>query len=344
MEKILSVIVPTYNMEKYLQRCLDSFLVKDKFKEILEVLVVNDGSKDSSYIIAHEYQSRFPALFRVLDKENGNYGSCVNRGLHEIKGRYVKIVDADDWVDTIALESVLKYLKQNMVDMLLTMRCIIYEKEEVKREDPLFSYPQNQILPFSVFVEKDKRYSSCQMHWIIYRTDILFKMNYKQTEGISYTDAEWTYIPMSSIQTFSYLPVFLYNYAIGREGQTVNPSVMARSNGQNLIVIKNLVDAYIKFFHDADKHHQKYLRDKLHNQIVYLYSRYLLTAKSDTSDLIEFDRKLKTIPEINEDLTNLRGPYKIKLIDIWRKHSYKLPYYITLYYNICKALTQFKSC
>ena len=100
MDKILSIIVPTYNMEKYLERCLSSLIVSDEQMAMLEVLVINDGSKDRSSEIAHGYESRYPDTFRVIDKTNGHYGSCVNRGLQEATGKYVKVLDADDWFNT----------------------------------------------------------------------------------------------------------------------------------------------------------------------------------------------------------------------------------------------------
>ena len=90
MNKILTIIIPTYNMEKYLRRCLDSLIIDEEGMKQLEVLVINDGSKDSSSQIAHEYQDKYPDTFRVIDKENGNYGSCINRGLKEATGKYVK--------------------------------------------------------------------------------------------------------------------------------------------------------------------------------------------------------------------------------------------------------------
>lgn len=74
MRKLLTIIIPTYNMQDYLCRCLDSLIVPDDMMKDLEVLVINDGSKDRSSEIAHSYQDRFPVTFRVIDKENGNYG------------------------------------------------------------------------------------------------------------------------------------------------------------------------------------------------------------------------------------------------------------------------------
>ena len=109
MEKLLTLIIPTYNMEKYLRTCLGSLIIGE-WQELLEVLVINDGSKDSSSAIAHEYANKHPESFHVIDKENGNYGSCVNRGLKEATGKYVKVLDADDSFDTANFENYLCFL------------------------------------------------------------------------------------------------------------------------------------------------------------------------------------------------------------------------------------------
>ena len=120
MNKILTIVVPTYNMQDYLNRCLDSLIVVPELMGQLEVLVINDGSKDNSSVIGHEYEARYPNTFRVIDKENGNYGSCVNRGLAEAKGKYIKILDADDWFNTKEFEDYLRNLSTVEVDLVLT--------------------------------------------------------------------------------------------------------------------------------------------------------------------------------------------------------------------------------
>ena len=71
MEKILTIVIPTYNMQDYLHRCLNSLIIPEEQMQHLEVLVVNDGSKDNSYAIAHEYPDKYPGTFRVIDKEKG---------------------------------------------------------------------------------------------------------------------------------------------------------------------------------------------------------------------------------------------------------------------------------
>ena len=127
MNKVLTIIIPTYNMENYLHRCLGSLVIKDEeLFETLEVLVINDGSKDLSSVIAHEYQEKYTSVFRVIDKDNGNYGSCVNRGLKEAKGKYIKILDSDDLFNENIFPVFLKYLLSSDADLIISDFVILY--------------------------------------------------------------------------------------------------------------------------------------------------------------------------------------------------------------------------
>ena len=134
MNKILTIIIPTYNMEKYLRRCLDSLIIDEEGMKQLEVLVINDGSKDSSSQIAHEYQDKYPDTYRVIDKENGNYGSCINRGLKEATGKYVKVLDADDWFDTKNFRLYFSDLSKVDVDLVVNDFVIVNEKNVVTKK------------------------------------------------------------------------------------------------------------------------------------------------------------------------------------------------------------------
>lgn len=108
--KILTLLIPSYNMEKYLINCLTSLIVHEKLMKKLEVLVVNDGSKDKTSEIAHRFEKQYPDTFRVIDKKNGNYGSCINRGLKEANGQFIKILDADDTFETSNFSKYLDFL------------------------------------------------------------------------------------------------------------------------------------------------------------------------------------------------------------------------------------------
>ena len=126
MEKALTVIVPTYNMERYLGECLAS-MVTERSPELLEVVVVNDGSTDGSSAIAHRFAEQHPTLFKVIDKENGHYGSCINEALKYATGKYFRPLDADDWVNTDSLIKLLEKLSTCTADLVITEICV-YKK------------------------------------------------------------------------------------------------------------------------------------------------------------------------------------------------------------------------
>ncbi len=120
MDKVLlTIIVPIYNKENLLRQCLDSFASKE-FEGLLEVLAIDDGSKDASLTIAHEYRDKYPEIYKVIGKENGGVGSVMNLGLQNAEGKYIKEVDADDYVDINALKKLLVFLNKCNSDMILT--------------------------------------------------------------------------------------------------------------------------------------------------------------------------------------------------------------------------------
>ena len=177
MEKILSIIIPSYNMDKYLDKCLSSLLIDDvNLMQLLEVLIINDGSKDRTSEIGHLYANQYPESFRIIDKENGNYGSCINRGLKEANGKYVKVLDADDYFDTARFADYLDFLRKFDGDVLLTDFKRIYESSENEQPTTL-PLPQNQLINVS-----DLDYNvivSIWMHQITYKLEILKKIDYK---------------------------------------------------------------------------------------------------------------------------------------------------------------------
>lgn len=243
MEKILTIVVPTYNMEKYLDKCLTSLIIEDReLLKRVEVLVIIDGATDRSSEIAHTYQDRFPETFRVIDKENGNYGSCVNRGLKEATGKYIKILDADDWFDTKVFERYIREIENFDVDLVLNdMHSFMSGCEDKMLYNLASFFKENCVHRFEELLEINNTARYIAMHCIAYKTKNLRCINYSQTEGISYTDLEWDVIPMQTVLTFASIQGYLYIYQIGREGQTVDPNVQKKSMNQLSQTLKRLI-------------------------------------------------------------------------------------------------------
>ena len=329
--KVLTIIIPTYNMEKYLHKCLDSLIVSEGNMPRLEVLVVNDGSKDASSQIAHEYEVKYPQTFRVIDKENGNYGSCVNRGLKEAMGKYVKVLDADDYFDTSEFEKAIDFLSENDYDLVLTDYNKVDEDGHVEKMFEL-PIPHNTPLAFKEILGFSAR--RMHMHRIFYQTDKLRAIGYHQTEGMSYTDQEWMGEPMATVETFYYMDICLYQYLVGREGQTIDPKVMLKSIKQYMHAIYVLTEFYNKF--KGDEEHKKYIWHRLEGQLWEVYRPLLCETKNiELTSLFEFDNKIK---EMNSDIYALGDIYsvgKIKVVTRWRKKRYvNSGFIIPLYYSL----------
>ena len=173
-------------METYLPYCLDSLLVNNH-QESLEVLIVNDGSKDSTLAIAQKYAADYPELFRVIDKRNGNYGSCINAALPLATGKYVKVLDADDSFDTANFELFIEFLNVTDADLVLSDFTWV-DSERNKLRDIIYSLGK-ALLPMNEACIQEG-FKNMEMHAVTYRTKMLIDAGYRQTEGISYTDQQ----------------------------------------------------------------------------------------------------------------------------------------------------------
>lgn len=227
MDKVLSIIVPSYNMEKYLSKCLGSLVVAPELMECLEVLVVNDGSKDRTSEIAHEFAAKWPQTFKVIDKGNGHYGSCVNAGIKIAHGEFVKIIDADDSVESRNFENWMWSVRNGIcdgtltcVDLLVTDFCTVNLIDNVT-ERCKYRVPRNKVFDARVL---NPEYIF-MMHSLAWRRLMLVDHGYHQTEGVMYTDGEWAVYPLAWVRNIYYNPVVVYKYSIGREGQSMDPNV-----------------------------------------------------------------------------------------------------------------------
>lgn len=335
MEKILSIIVPTYNMEKYLRKCLDSLIVSDENMKLLEVLVVNDGSKDSSSQIAHEYETKYPQTFKVIDKENGNYGSCINRGLKDATGKYVKVLDADDSFVAEILDNFIKYLHLQDADLIINDFVKVNESGSIT-ESYVFDLPTDKDFILNDIPMGQVHYIF--HHGITYRTSILHDINYHQTEGISYTDDEWIFMPMYRVRRVLYFPNVLYRYLRGREGQTFDMSILKSAYSKRIIVGTSMLDFYVKNDNDCPATNRMFIEKKLIKKLSGFYHFYLIKAYSKNSNecLKEFDLYIK---DRSTYIYDLLGQIEDRIIGNryimnWRMSNYRCTPYLQIRQNL----------
>lgn len=322
MNKVLSIIIPTYNMEKYLRKCLDSLLVSEENMQRLEVFVVNDGSKDASSQIAHEYEAKYPQTFRVIDKENGNYGSCINRGLKETTGKYVKVLDADDYFDPSVLGQYLDFLFEQEVDMVISDFNIVDESGVVLSE---FTYNLPVGRSFGLKDVPAEMNTLLIHHSITYNRNVFSRFAYKQTEGISYTDDEWIFKPTMWVNKVVYFPKTLYLYLRGREGQTFDPKVVVRTLGQRVKVAKEMVSFYNANISCCKPQDVSFVTVKLVKRLSAIYYYHLLRFHSanNKKGIVAFDAYLKQeLPDAYDKLNYEANRLGWCYIKQWREWGY----------------------
>ncbi len=243
MRKLLSIIVPAYNMEKYLPNGLGSLVVPDAdLLKLLDVIVVNDGSKDRTSEVAHRFAEKHPDVFRVVDKANGNYGSCINAALPMAQGRFVRILDADDSYDTEAFERYLHAIASfpETVDMVVSDWTQIDETGRVT-STTRYPFPLGVRFDFKEVIAHD---CYIPMHSIAYRTALLHEIGYVQSEGISYTDTEWANIPLVAVRDICAVHEPVYRYLVGRAGQTVEPATFHRNVWMLDKILERMMNVY----------------------------------------------------------------------------------------------------
>ena len=324
MEKILSLIVPSYNMEAYLPYCLDSLLVGMPVLDSLEVLVVNDGSRDRTSEIARSYEARYPQVFRVIDKENGNYGSCVNRGLKEARGKYVKVLDADDSFDTGNFREFLKFLQETDADLVVSDFAVVDQERTVRK---IIRYRLGNGTRFDMdTVCTSHEFRNMQMHAVTYRLENLKSMDYRQTEGISYTDQQWIFIPMISVKTVAGFDSPVYEYLVGRAGQTVDPAVKLKSIGQSVKCALDMARTYEMHGTEvAGKPVREYLLARITPLLKEVYVFALTHYDRQMRNLLcDCDRTLKkTSKELYDHIGSpaISSFMGFEYISYWRRHK-----------------------
>lgn len=315
-------------MEKYLAKCLDSLIIPEFDK--VEVLIVNDGSKDNSLQIAKEYEGLYPLSIKVIDKINGNYGSCINAALPQVSGRYVKILDADDSFDTEAFSYLVSILSEIYTDAIITGYAIVNDNGKIISKYGLKNFKRIQSnVPYRFEkVEGTLASNHLPMYRIIYKTDIFRKFKYKQTEGISYTDTEWAIIPMSFCESVTFLDIMLYKYLVGRENQTMDAKFDEKRANVVLSIINGICKKYLNNKNEKNKYFLQSQLARLHH-FPYIHfskvSQGLPIIKQQDTEIKEID------PFIYDLIGKLNyEPYiKFKFIQRIRKSGYSRPLYLS---------------
>lgn len=229
--KLLSIVIPMYNVEKYIDKCISSLIVPDaKQLQLLDIVVINDGTPDNSALLAKEWEKKYPDIIRVIDQENRGHGGAWNHGTELAVGKYLFYLDSDDWFDTVELSKLITYLGHCDVDM------VMLDSKKYFAETNTYTDTNRH-----VELEQDKVYISDKFDWLgighafnmtyahdtVYRTSMMQKYLPLFCEKVMYDDVSFQGIPIAIAKDFIYTKLNVYRYYIGRPGQSFDPKVRA---------------------------------------------------------------------------------------------------------------------
>ena len=287
---LLSIAIPCYNSQDYMEKCIKSLLVGG---EDVEILIVDDGSKDATPEIADSYARRYPTIVKAIHQENGGHGAAVNAGIRNATGLYFKVVDSDDWVDEISFLMVLDRLNQlaggdETVDLIIAN--FVYDKVGAKHKRVMrytSMFPTDEVFGWSdvKFITKGHY---LLMHSVIYRTKMLLKCKLELPRHTFDVDNIYVYHPLPHVKKMYYVDLDLYHYYIGRVDQSVNEEIMIGRIDQQIKVNKMMIEDY-DLWKVANKRLRKYMFNYL--EIVTVVSTVLL-LRSGTEENLQKKRDL----------------------------------------------------
>lgn len=303
----LSIIVPVYGVEKYIDKCLDN-LVKQSLKEI-EIIVVNDGTKDNSQKIIDKYVKKYPDKIKSYIKENGGQGSARNYGLKKTTGEYIGYVDSDDFVEKDMYKKLYNKAKENNYDIVVCGNYNVSEDYQNKNIDAFINNYNTDLE--NIFFGKMAVWNK------IYKRDILIKNKLEFKEKVWYEDLAFTLKAIMNSNTFAFIDEPLYDYLI-REGSTMNNSNVQR----NL----EILDA----FNDILSYIQHNKKEEYFNKIEFLaidhiyISAIVRVLKADSDKNIKKETIEKLINYMNKNFPNYKSNKYINTLSKNRKIIYKL--------------------
>lgn len=319
-QKILTFSVAAYNVESTLGETLESLITDPDVMDELEVIIVNDGSKDKTAEIAKRYEDVYPGTFRLVNKKNGGHGSTLNTSISLAHGKYWKMLDGDDWVETENLRAFVKFLEETDADLVLTPYIKVFpdHTEFVDHHVLIGSDNSDECKE----VESLDQKSLCGMfaHEMAIRTDILQRNRICMTEHCFYVDTELVYFSLCHTQSVSKLNLPIYRYRLGVVGQSASLQGRLKHWQDAQRVEKRLLE----YHYNRDSKCTPAVEESLHEIIfqfcIYQYQNCVLMEDRRRAEQIaaDFDSWLRQFPAIYDEVGRSR------LVKLLRMTKFKM--------------------
>jgi len=242
--KVLSIIIPSYNSENYLDKAILSMLHPEVLDK-LDIIVVNDGSTDKTAEVAEKYCQKYPNSIHLISQENKGHGGALNTGCAAAVGKYLKVIDADDWMETENLSKFVQLLEECESDVVLTHH---YTRDistgEVKRWK---SYPKyfNTAYTLEEIMQDWKGFDrSLTFHGITYKTEFYHTHCILFSEHVFYEDHEYATFPCCHAKSITPFDIFIYDYRIGDVAQSVSEENQLKRSAHTETVLNRIIQEY----------------------------------------------------------------------------------------------------
>lgn len=312
--KVLTISIASYNIEKFVDETLSSFIIPEIMDD-LEVIAVNDGSKDGTSELAKKYVDLYPDTFVVVDKENGGYGSTINSSSKIARGKYFKTIDGDDWVDKDAMIALINYLKTTDDDAIITNYCRVNDKTGKKIPTRFHC----KALRTSMSFEEGYTDQQLFMQAITIKTSILQAIKINITEHCFYTDIEYILTPVPYIYTISFLDEYVYMYRVAVNEQSMSVEGKRKHIDEQLRILSKMIKYYAEKKDELTPAKKSYFRVILSEMYKSHITAILSLDISDTAKqrMISIEKYLKENARDIFDSTN-----NYKTINILRSTNY----------------------
>lgn len=301
----LSIIIPVYNVERYIDKCLKSIFSQDIELSLFEVIIVNDGTKDNSMSYVNKYAKEFPNII-IINQDNSGLSSARNTGLDNAKGEYIWFIDSDDFVTESSIESIFKLIENSPL-LIATSLNIIYDdpsKNHVERKGV-----KTQYIEYSDYLQT---MSTAAIPRYIIKKELIDKYNLRFISGIYHEDIEYGLRLVFYAKTILYSDKILYNY-YQRQAGSITSSWKLKNTTDYILIFnynqeflrlsargpkdKDLIKLYsIECLFNAFPFSQ--LRNN--NEINRIYLKYISTIRKESlallsSKYIKLKKRIKLI-------------------------------------------------
>lgn len=304
MRKLLSIVIPSYNSEKFMKTVLGN-LIKVKNLDLLDIIVVDDGSVDNTFKESKFFSDHYSDSIKTISKENGGHGSAINTGIANAVGKYFKVLDADDWMEPRNLDRFLEKIKSEETDLIFTPFWTYDERTEKRRLKKIIT--PDMISNKSYDINSGDLKKLPTIHCLTVKTSILKNNNIIIDEHAFYVDVEFILYPIVYASTFKYIDIPLYVYKIDQQNQSISLDSMKKNVEQHERVIHHINKYIKKNYSQLSLEKKNIMIDRLSVMIaaqMKILSLFPIN-KQTKDDLRTFYKRVKSDMYFNIDAINL---------------------------------------